>query len=213
MSLFAWLSGIVGTARETNQVGVLVLNRRCAPEAGVCTPASRADLQVGHLVLAKLPQRPHTIDVCLFDRELRLDGRGLDLQPLLLQPVADLKLLRARLRLFEDELGDEPLVRQLLVSLELQRRLCELRFDCGKSGPLGEHLTLELYLSTTVTGLGRSELQLGFERDGQERTLEEVGRTFGLTRERIRQVQARAMQKLRSPSRTRRRELRALVDG
>ena len=49
--------------------------------------------------------------------------------------------------------------------------------------------------------------------DGQERTLEEVGRTFGLTRERIRQVQARAMQKLRSPSRTRRRELRALVDG
>ena len=28
--LFAWLSGIVGTARETDQVGVLVLNRRRA---------------------------------------------------------------------------------------------------------------------------------------------------------------------------------------
>ena len=49
--------------------------------------------------------------------------------------------------------------------------------------------------------------------DGHERTLEEVGRIFGLTRERIRQVQARAMQKLRSPSRKRRLELRALVDG
>ena len=49
--------------------------------------------------------------------------------------------------------------------------------------------------------------------DGHEETLEEVGHTLGLTRERIRQVQATAMQKLSSPSGTRRRELRALLDG
>ena len=49
--------------------------------------------------------------------------------------------------------------------------------------------------------------------DGHEETLEEVGHTFGLTRERIRQVQAIALRKLRSPSGTRRRELRALLDG
>ena len=49
--------------------------------------------------------------------------------------------------------------------------------------------------------------------DGHERTLEEVGHTFALTRERVRQVQASALQKLRSPSGTRRRELRALLDG
>ncbi len=49
--------------------------------------------------------------------------------------------------------------------------------------------------------------------DGHERTLEEVGQAFGLTRERIRQVEAKAMQKLRSPSHTRSRELRALWDG
>ena len=49
--------------------------------------------------------------------------------------------------------------------------------------------------------------------DGHERTLEEVGQAFGLTRERIRQVQAKAMQKLRSPSATASRELRALSDG
>jgi RNA polymerase primary sigma factor len=47
--------------------------------------------------------------------------------------------------------------------------------------------------------------------DGHERTLEEVGKTFGLTRERIRQVEAGAMQKLRSPAR--RRELRVLLEG
>ena len=49
--------------------------------------------------------------------------------------------------------------------------------------------------------------------DGYERTLEEVGQTFGLTRERIRQLEAKATQKLRSPSRTGGRELRALWDG
>ena len=49
--------------------------------------------------------------------------------------------------------------------------------------------------------------------DGRERTLEEVGQSFGLTRERIRQVEAKAMQKLRSPSRTGGRELHALWDG
>ena len=47
--------------------------------------------------------------------------------------------------------------------------------------------------------------------DGHERTLEEVGQIFGLTRERIRQVEAGAMQKLRSPAR--RRELRVLLEG
>ena len=46
--------------------------------------------------------------------------------------------------------------------------------------------------------------------DGHERTLEEVGRTFGLTRERIRQVEATALQKLRSPAR--RRALRVLLE-
>ena len=46
--------------------------------------------------------------------------------------------------------------------------------------------------------------------DGHERTLEEVGRTFGLTRERIRQVEATALQKLRSPAC--RRALRVLLE-
>ena len=39
--------------------------------------------------------------------------------------------------------------------------------------------------------------------DGRQRTLEEVGSEFNVTRERIRQIEAKALRKLRHPSRSR----------
>ena len=47
--------------------------------------------------------------------------------------------------------------------------------------------------------------------DGSEHTLEEVGQSFAVTRERIRQIEAKALRKLRHPSRSR--KLRAFLDG
>ena len=44
-------------------------------------------------------------------------------------------------------------------------------------------------------------LRFGIE-DGRTRTLEEVGREFNVTRERIRQIEAKALRKLRHPSRS-----------
>ena len=47
------------------------------------------------------------------------------------------------------------------------------------------------------------KLRFGLE-DGRTRTLEEVGVEFKLTRERIRQIEGKALRKLREPSRSRR---------
>jgi RNA polymerase primary sigma factor len=56
----------------------------------------------------------------------------------------------------------------------------------------------------SLTGRERKVLRLRFGLDdGQTRTLEEVGREFGVTRERIRQIEAKALRKLRHPSRSR----------
>jgi RNA polymerase primary sigma factor len=52
-------------------------------------------------------------------------------------------------------------------------------------------------------------MRFGME-DGSEHTLEEVGRAFSVTRERIRQIEAKALRKLRHPSRSR--ELKSFLD-
>ena len=52
-------------------------------------------------------------------------------------------------------------------------------------------------------------LRFGLE-DGRARTLEELGREFNVTRERVRQIEAKALRKLRHPSRSK--KLRDFLD-
>ncbi len=54
-------------------------------------------------------------------------------------------------------------------------------------------------------------LRFGLDNGGHERTLEEVGQGFNVTRERIRQIEAKALRKLRHPSRAR--VLKSFIDG
>jgi len=63
----------------------------------------------------------------------------------------------------------------------------------------------------SLNGRERRVLELRFGlSDGRARTLEEVGREFGVTRERVRQIEAIALRKLRHPSRSR--KLRGYMD-
>ncbi len=56
----------------------------------------------------------------------------------------------------------------------------------------------------TLTDRERRVIELRFGmKDGQQRTLEEVGKVFNVTRERIRQIEAKALRKLKHPSRSR----------
>src|SRR5260221_12467296 len=54
-------------------------------------------------------------------------------------------------------------------------------------------------------------LRFGMDIEGRERTLEEVGEDFQVTRERIRQIEVKALRKLRHPSRAR--VLKNFIEG
>ena len=80
--------------------------------------------------------------------------------------------------------------------------------DAASRGLLKEQIE-EVISSLTPREKRIVQLRFGLE-DGRARTLEEVGKVFNVTRERIRQIEAKALRKLRHPSRSR--KLRGYLD-
>lgn len=86
--------------------------------------------------------------------------------------------------------------------------------DAPAPADAASHILLREQLSEVLHTLTPREekvlrLRFGLE-DGRSRTLEEVGREFNVTRERIRQIEAKALRKLRHPSRSK--KLRDFLD-
>ncbi|MBQ2714977.1 MAG: sigma-70 family RNA polymerase sigma factor, partial [Clostridia bacterium] len=74
--------------------------------------------------------------------------------------------------------------------------------DMAETNMLKEHLVQVL---STLTPREEKVLRLRYGiDDSHPRTLEEVGKEFNVTRERIRQIEAKALRKLRHPNRTKR---------
>lgn len=101
------------------------------------------------------------------------------------------------------KLAQQPASLEMPVSDPNQGQLSDLLEDINVASPL-EELDETLQREEVMTLLGhlrekeRETLILRFGlRDGVSRTLEEIGETFGLTRERVRQIQVEAIRKLR----------------
>jgi RNA polymerase primary sigma factor len=107
------------------------------------------------------------------------------------------------------KLGREPVSLQSPVGDEGDAELGELIPDEDAVSPLdavADRMRREQieHVLNSLDGREQRVLRLRFGLDdGHARTLEEVGREFGLTRERIRQIEVQALRKLRHPSRSR----------
>ena len=107
------------------------------------------------------------------------------------------------------KLGREPVSLQSPVGDEGDAELGELIPDEDAVSPLdvvADRMRREQieHVLQSLDGREQRVLRLRFGLDdGHARTLEEVGREFGLTRERIRQIEVQALRKLRHPSRSR----------
>ena len=129
------------------------------------------------------------------------------------------KLIRIQRQMLQD-LGREPMPEEIGAEMDMPtekvREILKIAQEpVSLETPIGEeddsHLgdfiellkeQLESVLDT-LTDREENVLRLRFGLDdGRTRTLEEVGKVFGVTRERIRQIEAKALRKLRHPSRS-----------
>ncbi len=106
------------------------------------------------------------------------------------------------------KVAQEPVSLEMPIGEEEDSHLGDFIEDHGALAPAdaASHQLLKEQVEDvldSLTGRERRVLQLRFGLDdGRQRTLEEVGREFGVTRERIRQIEAKALRKLRHPSRS-----------
>jgi RNA polymerase primary sigma factor len=112
-----------------------------------------------------------------------------------------------RLAMIQDlvKMSESPVSLESPLGEEGEWHLQDLIEDKEAVSPPDAALTAMVRLALDETleslrGRERRVVQLRFGIiDGRERTLDEIGRRLGLTRERIRQIEAKALQKLRDP--------------
>ncbi len=115
------------------------------------------------------------------------------------------------------KIAQEPISLETPIGEEEDSHLGDFIEDRGVVSPADAVINLNLREQTesvlkTLTPREERVIKMRFGvGDGSEHTLEEVGQSFAVTRERIRQIEAKALRKLRHPSRSR--KLRAFLEG
>ena len=115
------------------------------------------------------------------------------------------------------KIAQEPISLETPIGEEEDSHLGDFIEDRGVVSPAEAVINVNLKEQTahvlrTLTAREEKVIKMRFGlEDGSEHTLEEVGQSFTVTRERIRQIEAKALRKLRHPSRSR--KLRAFMDG
>ena len=127
-----------------------------------------------------------------------------------LDPSLDRKLERAAAKVRRIvRISQEPLSLQKPMGSEDSSQLADFIEDESSPGPveIAHRQLLKEQVRDALSALSERERQVLEMRyglkDGQDHTLEEVGRFFQVTRERIRQIEAKALRKLRHPTRSR----------
>ena len=115
------------------------------------------------------------------------------------------------------KIAQEPISLETPIGEEEDSHLGDFIEDRGVVSPAEAVINLNLKEQTeavlkTLTPREEKVIKMRFGvGDGSEHTLEEVGQNFAVTRERIRQIEAKALRKLRHPSRSR--KLKAFLEG
>jgi RNA polymerase primary sigma factor len=115
------------------------------------------------------------------------------------------------------KIAQEPISLETPIGEEEDSHLGDFIEDRGVVSPADAVINVNLKEQTahvlrTLTAREEKVIKMRFGlEDGSEHTLEEVGQSFAVTRERIRQIEAKALRKLRHPSRSR--KLKAFMDG
>ena len=115
------------------------------------------------------------------------------------------------------KIAQEPLSLETPIGEEEDSRLGDFIEDRQAASPSDAVISLNLKEQTasvlkSLTPREEKVIKMRFGvGDGSEHTLEEVGQNFAVTRERIRQIEAKALRKLRHPTRSR--KLRAFLEG
>ncbi len=171
-------------------------------------------MRIQRRLTQELGREPSVEEIAL-DMDLLDEGESRTIRDLIdrgerLDPTLSRKLRRATAKVRRImRISQDPMSLDMPVGQEDSSLLGDFIEDDKVPGPVekADRQLLKEQVHDLLSGLSdreREVLEMRFGlKDGQDHTLEEVGRHFGVTRERIRQIEAKALRKLRHPTRSR----------